>query len=810
MRGEPRSTRQRVHGLSGWLVGVLLVVASVAGYASSQLLDEDAFAELIARSLDEPEVRELLANKAVDIALDAADADALLADALPEELSLVATPALELSKPAIAEAGATLLGVEAVGDSLEAAARSAHRQTTSAVLAREETNVQLNLLPILVVVADEIAGDAGARAVLSIELTDSTTQIDLGSNDDPLWAAVRGLGVVSASLYALWLLTIVAFFASAPVGERLRAARHVGKLFLKVGFALLLIGWVVAVAVAVVLEIALSPGEALSVGGLSFGGVSDGGGIALASVLLGPLWSTARSTMITGLVVILASRLLGSSPLAVAVRQAARTRNSAPLIEVLRNLLPHHVRHTQMVLSAGLVVVLLAWPDITLRAVLTLTGLAGAGLLALWTVSGRQPLAARMRELFGAETVEDLSVTPRSERGAVLRRRLGVGGFVLALVWPSYSVSSLVSLLVVVFGLAAWSYRWELRRPKNAAEAPAELVEEDPTWTPRKRLAAFAAAAVAAFVLLVGGGDSNPVSAAGLDASEAVRCNGLSELCDVALDEVAFAGTHNSMSSSDLGWEFANHGAAIPAQLDGGIRALLIDVLLWEDGESLDELALDPEAVAIASSALAGADPPENGLWMCHQLCGLGATPFVDFLADLRAFLETNPDEVVIVVVQDVAPADDITQAIEESGLVEFALSHETGTPWPTLGEMITNGTRVVFLAENEADGAGWYQRAFDGNVSETDFSYAVVEDFECASNRGGDAAGSLFMINHWVETGLPIPSEADQVNSREVLLDRVAECSNVRGRTPGIIAVNFWERGDLLAVVDELNLADR
>ncbi|MDC1390036.1 hypothetical protein N8342_09350 [Acidimicrobiales bacterium] len=60
--------------------------------------------------------------------------------------------------------------------------------------------------------------------------------------------------------------------------------------------------------------------------------------------------------------------------------------------------------------------------------------------------------------------------------------------------------------------------------------------------------------------------------------------------------------------------------------------------------------------------------------------------------------------------------------------------------------------------------------------------------------------------INHWVETGLPVPAEADRVNAIAVLRSRVDECQTERGRGPGIIAVNFWERGDLLEIVDELN----
>ena len=44
---------------------------------------------------------------------------------------------------------------------------------------------------------------------------------------------------------------------------------------------------------------------------------------------------------------------------------------------------------------------------------------------------------------------------------------------------------------------------------------------------------------------------------------------------------------------------------------------------------------------------------------MCHTLCELGATPLEDGLRDIRKFLDKNPDEFVIVFIQDeVTPKD--------------------------------------------------------------------------------------------------------------------------------------------------------
>jgi hypothetical protein len=60
-------------------------------------------------------------------------------------------------------------------------------------------------------------------------------------------------------------------------------------------------------------------------------------------------------------------------------------------------------------------------------------------------------------------------------------------------------------------------------------------------------------------------------------ANEQRKCNGFAELCDKPLNEVAFLGAHNAMSTAaDPGWLFYEQTKSIPAQLDFGVRALLV------------------------------------------------------------------------------------------------------------------------------------------------------------------------------------------------------------------------------------------
>jgi hypothetical protein len=74
-----------------------------------------------------------------------------------------------------------------------------------------------------------------------------------------------------------------------------------------------------------------------------------------------------------------------------------------------------------------------------------------------------------------------------------------------------------------------------------------------------------------------------------------------------------------------------------------------------------------------------------------------------------------------------------------------------------------------------------------------------------CAPNRGADA-GSLLLVNHWVDTS-PAPRKtiARAVNARSVLGARLERCQQERKLLPNIVAVDFYRDGDVFPLVEEL-----
>ena len=314
-------------------------------------------------------------------------------------------------------------------------------------------------------------------------------------------------------------------------------------------------------------------------------------------------------------------------------------------------------------------------------------------------------------------------------------------------------------------------------------------------------------------------------------AATSETCNGFAELCSRPLNDVAFAATHNSMASVTIPtWNFGQQDGTIADQLAYGVRGLLIDTYYGESsgGRVRTDLASLPKratavqeigepAVNAAERLRARIGPAgtgKRGIYLCHGFCELGAVSLDSALADIRSYLVANPGAVVMIINQDegVTPVD-IERAFDRAGLLDLVYRGPLG-PFPTLGEMVESGQRLVVMAENDAGDVPWYHLAYAKGLQETPFRFrtaaALTEESQvaasCRPNRG-QASAPLFLLNHWVDTTpAPRPSLAAIVNERAVLLGRARRCERIRHRLPNLVAVDFYRRGDLLGVVDELN----
>ena len=399
---------------------------------------------------------------------------------------------------------------------------------------------------------------------------------------------------------------------------------------------------------------------------------------------------------------------------------------------------------------------------------------------------------------------------------------LAAGGY--AIVNPARTAGVLVALtglLLVYMGLRE-VFRFVLARTHSLSEAPAARPDAR-AWRTLAVVAAGLVVALGGTALFVFRAPAAPLEHAGV----ATVCNGSARLCNRRLDQIVFAGAHNAMSNAEVaGWLFPHQSHLIPRQLEDGVRALLIDVHYGvpagdhvitdfdREGTSLDKIqgALGPEATAAAlriRERFLGHETGPSGIYFCHGFCELGAYPVEPTLAGVREFMVANPGDVLIVVIEDYIPPEDIARLFQEAGLLDLIYTGALSQPVPTLRQMIDWGQRLVVFIESGKPGVPWLRPAWEA-MQETPYTFHKPEDFSCRANRGPRTA-PFFQINNWIETTpAPRPSNAEIVNAYGALLARARACREQRGQLPNILAVDFYDVGDLFRVVRTLNGLDR
>ena len=113
-------------------------------------------------------------------------------------------------------------------------------------------------------------------------------------------------------------------------------------------------------------------------------------------------------------------------------------------------------------------------------------------------------------------------------------------------------------------------------------------------------------------------------------------------------------------------------------------------------------------------------------------------------------------------------------------------------------------------MAEND-NGEGsipWYHDGFE-LMQETPYTFdsadALRDPKSCKPNRG-TADSPLFQFNHWVEKVPRSPDLGAEVNAYDFLVERARECRRRRGLLPNLVAVDFYDEGDIFEASRKLN----
>lgn len=287
--------------------------------------------------------------------------------------------------------------------------------------------------------------------------------------------------------------------------------------------------------------------------------------------------------------------------------------------------------------------------------------------------------------------------------------------------------------------------------------APAAAVVHHPTRTWHPRLWRMVAGTIGGLVVIV----VIAVWATGNARARAVgndqrMCNGSASLCGKRLDEVVFAGSHNSMSvASDPGWLFFEQDRSIPAQLDSGIRALLVkthygipttirvtganlvvtdkSAELFADATSGDVPLTPAQQAALDQSTAAtrNLDPGLRDVYLCHVNCEFGATRFTTALGYVRQFLNRNPDEIVILFVGNYVSDADTEKAFRDARLLDRLWRYDPAAPMPTLAELIDSRHNVIYLGEftSAFDAARPWNVPGYGITQDNPYTYRTTQD---------------------------------------------------------------------------------
>ncbi|KAL3805292.1 hypothetical protein HJC23_008999 [Cyclotella cryptica] len=278
-------------------------------------------------------------------------------------------------------------------------------------------------------------------------------------------------------------------------------------------------------------------------------------------------------------------------------------------------------------------------------------------------------------------------------------------------------------------------------------------------------------------------------------------CNGLESNCDLPVNQVLFPAVHNAHSSYEDNFIGASNNLPFEEALIAGYRAIQLTSCACEGGVLLSNYLLEQdEEWGLADS----------NLGFCNSYCGKGVRDPKEVLTTIKSFLDSNRREVMIIyfsVEED--SLNDLRIALQHSGLEKFVYRpNEKYVDWPTMQSLIESDTRLLLFANGEGMRSCYADDCADGVLYTPDhFVFTAQYDTtSCEASVSGDNLAEFFVMNHYETNKINWPSESNarELNSFSVLQKRLHGC---KGRKlPSIIAVDFWDVGDVVEFVMEEN----
>ena len=290
-------------------------------------------------------------------------------------------------------------------------------------------------------------------------------------------------------------------------------------------------------------------------------------------------------------------------------------------------------------------------------------------------------------------------------------------------------------------------------------------------------------------------------------ATAETACNNSPSLCSRAYNNITQLGAHDSPFLRNKNTSFStsgNHYYDTTTQLDAGVRLLSAQVHKNDNGTGADEWHL------------------------CHSSCDLlDAGTLESWLSTIKTWMDNNTNDVVTVLIvnSDSASASDIGSQFNSSGISEYAYtppSTSAPTTWPTLDNLIGNGTRLMTFVASLSQASTQYPFLMDefAYVFENNYENINPSNYSCTPSRPTglsttSTGNRLFLMNHFLYEnqlfGIQSPNDtyANVTNAQTgygSLGTSVSNCTSVYGKAPWAVLVDFFNVGPAIASVDAAN----
>jgi len=266
-------------------------------------------------------------------------------------------------------------------------------------------------------------------------------------------------------------------------------------------------------------------------------------------------------------------------------------------------------------------------------------------------------------------------------------------------------------------------------------------------------------------------------------------CNGNADLCSRSFANVSFVGAHDSyaVGATNLA---ANQDYNVTQQLHDGIRMLQVQAHSTDSGE----------------------------IHLCHTDCILyDGGSLSNYLQSVKSWMDSNTQDVLSILIVNInnLAASAFGQVFQSVGLSDLAYTPsanpQPASQWPSLGEMIDNGKRLVVFMDNGANDTGFpYLIPEFTNIWETAFD-ETDPSFSCAMNRSqGDTSQQMYLINHFLDTNQAVfgsvsslTPDKGQLNVTNAasgpgsLGQQASDCLAQYGRPPNFMLVDFYDYGE-------------